>query len=100
MDRKRTILTSGSIPSLPHHVKLHHDQSRDRWVLLAPERLLDPDETALEILHLCDGKTTIQGIAEYLSKEYNAPIDQIVKDVSAMLQELLDKNFLQVSTNE
>ena len=81
---------------LPSHVRLHHDKVRDAWVLLAPERLLTPDETALEILRLCDGKTTVAGISLKLAEEYNAPVDEIQKDVLAMLQDLADKDFMEI----
>ena len=92
----RTMVKAESLPVLPSHVRLHHDTVRDTWVLLAPERLLTPDETALEILRLCDAKTTVTEISEKLSKEYNAPADEIQKDVQAMLQDLVDKDFMDI----
>ncbi|MXX99140.1 MAG: pyrroloquinoline quinone biosynthesis peptide chaperone PqqD [Gammaproteobacteria bacterium] len=92
----RNIISAESTPILPSHVRLHHDKVRDAWVLLAPERLLTPDETALEILRLCDGKTTVAGISLKLAEEYNAPVDEIQKDVLAMLQDLADKDFMEI----
>ena len=90
----RAIVSAESIPMLPTHIRLHHDKVRDTWVLLAPERLLTPDEIALVILRLCDGKTTVAAISEKLAKEYDAPADEIQKDVKAMLQDLVDKDFM------
>ena len=92
----RLIVSAESIPILPTHIRLHHDKVRDAWVLLAPERLLTPDEIALEILKLCDGKSTVAAISKKLAKEYNAPPDEIQKDVKIMLQDLVDKDFMTI----
>lgn len=87
-------ITETTVPALPRHVKLRHDEARDRWVMLAPERVLVPDETALEIVRLCDGAVSVAQIVETLAKKYNAAADMIGKDVTAMLQDLADKGFL------
>ncbi len=55
MTPARAIVEGGSLPRLPRHVKLRFDKARERWVVLAPERVLMPDETALEVLQRCDG---------------------------------------------
>ncbi len=84
------------MPVLPDHVRLHHDKGRKRWVLLAPERLLEPDEAALETLRMCDGCTTVLAISTCLGQSYNAPADEILKDIIVMLQDLADKDFLRL----
>ena len=89
-------LTATARPKLPSYVKLHHDKVRDRWVLLAPERLLEPDDTALEVVKLCDGNTSVNDMAEHLGREYDAPVEQIREDITEMLQTLLDKRFLEL----
>ena len=94
--RKRALASAASLPSLPPHVRLHHDKTRARWVLLAPERLLQPDEVALAILRLCDGRTTLRDIARALAESYNAPEDQILNDVTALIQDLADKDFIRI----
>lgn len=94
--RERAVVSPDSTPALPDHVRLHHDQARDRWVLLAPERLLEPSEPALDTLRMCDGKTTVQDISNRLGKAYNAPVEQILGDILMMLQDLADKDFLRV----
>jgi len=65
----RSLIEAGSKPAFPRHVKFHFNKQREQWVILAPERLLVPDETSVEILQLCDG-------------------------VIRMLQDLADKGFL------
>ncbi|MBN8986131.1 MAG: pyrroloquinoline quinone biosynthesis protein PqqD, partial [Rhizobiales bacterium] len=41
-----------SRPVLPRHAQLRFDKTRERWVILAPERVLAPDEIAVEVLQL------------------------------------------------
>jgi pyrroloquinoline quinone biosynthesis protein D len=43
-------LSAEARPGLAPGVRLTFDKARDQWVVLAPERVLVPDETALEIL--------------------------------------------------
>ena len=40
----RLIVIQETRPYLPAYLKLRHDAGRGRWVLLAPERILMPDE--------------------------------------------------------
>ena len=47
--RSRNISVSeASRPVLPRHAKLKFDETRKVWVILAPERVLAPDEIAVE----------------------------------------------------
>ena len=89
--RMRTIIGSDSRPLMPKFVKLRHDPGRGRWVLLAPERIFNPDDTAVAVLQKCDGKTTVGEIATALAAEYGAHVDVIAADITAMLQDLADK---------
>jgi pyrroloquinoline quinone biosynthesis protein D len=92
--RTRAIIDSTTRPAMPAHVKLRHDAGRGRWLILAPERVFDPDAIAVEVLKLCDGQRTVADIAGVLAKEYNAPIDEIQADIIAMLQDLADKGVV------
>ena len=47
--RQRTIITVASKPAMPPHIKMRHDAGRGRWLILAPERVFDPDEIAVAI---------------------------------------------------
>ena len=55
---------------------------------------LSPTGPALDTLKLCDGRTTVKAISNQLSKEYEAPVSQILSDIVMMLQDLADKDFL------
>ncbi len=90
------MVSADSMPALPDHVRLHHDEARARWVLLAPERLLEPDDAALDTLKLCDGRTTVRAISGKLGEAYNAPAEKILEDIIVMLQDLADKDFLRI----
>ena len=92
----RAIVTEDSRPALPRHIKMRHDAGRGRWILLGPERVFEPDETAVAVLRLCDGTRSVGDIATLLSKEYQAPVDVITRDVMAMLQDLADKGVVKL----
>ena len=93
--RSRNISVSEtSRPVLPRHAKLRFDETRQVWVILAPERVLAPDEIAVEVLRLCDGLRSVEGIIDQLAVKYTAERDAISADVIAMLQDLADKGFL------
>jgi pyrroloquinoline quinone biosynthesis protein D len=90
----RLVVGSETRPRLPAYLKLRHDAGRGRWILLAPERVLTPDDTAVAVLKLCDGKRTVEEIVESLAKEYSAPADVIRADVLDLLQGLADKGYI------
>ena len=92
--RRRLVLGPTSRPVLARHVKLTFDVTRNCWLLLAPERLLTPSETAVAVLELCDGQRTIEDMAAMLASEFDAPPDTILTDVLLVLQDLSDKAHL------
>ena len=93
--RSRNISVSEATrPVLPRHAKLKFDETRQLWVILAPERVLAPDEISVEILQLCDGVRSVADMIDQLAQKYAADRDAIGADVIAMLQDLADKGFL------
>src|SRR5215470_6683747 len=91
---RHIIVSEASRPVLPRHAKLKFDETRQVWVILAPERVLAPDEIAVEVLQLCDGVRSVAEMADRLAQKYAAPREAIAADVIAMLQDLADKGFL------
>jgi pyrroloquinoline quinone biosynthesis protein D len=87
-------VSEASRPVLPRHARLKFDETRKVWVILAPERILAPDEIAVEVLQLCDGVRSVADMVEHLAAKYAAPREAISTDVIAMLQDLADKGFL------
>jgi len=87
-------VSEASRPVLPRHARLKFDETRQVWVILAPERVLAPDEIAVEVLQLCDGARSVADMIDQLAAKYAAERSAISTDVIAMLQDLADKGFL------
>ncbi len=82
------------VPKFATGVRLKYDEVRSCWVLLAPERVMIPDETALEILRRCDGKASLGAIIDELAAGYDADRQVIAEDVCRMVDELAEKGVL------
>lgn len=87
-------LPSEACPGLAPGVRLTFDKARDRWVVLAPERVLVPDETALEILQRCDGTRHLDDIVDELASAYSADRSEIEHDVRDLLASLIEKRIV------
>lgn len=81
-------LAGEAVPALPRGVRLHRDEVRGAWVLLAPERALRLDDVGLAILREVDGRTTLAEIAARLAERYGAPAEQVERDAGAFLRSL------------
>ncbi len=92
----RAIATEASRPYLPRHVRLRFDPVREKFVVLAPEKLFWPDEVSVAILKQCDGSRDLAAIAGLLAKEYDAPRETILKDVQEFVQEWSDNLLLKL----
>jgi len=92
--RQRAVVSAASKAGLARGRRLYHDETRDRWVIQAPERVFSPDPIAVEVLKLCDGSRTVAEIAENLALRYDAPKERILQDVVSMLQDLADKGVV------
>lgn len=66
--------TLQSHPMLLRFARIDYDPVRQRRVLLYPEGAVLLNETAAEILALCDGSRTIGDIASTLGRRYNADV--------------------------
>lgn len=82
------------IPRFAPGVRLHEDKARARWVVMAPERMFIPDETALEVLRLVDGQRDEAAIVALLAQKFAAPVEEIRADVAEMLRDLVGKGAL------
>ena len=87
--------------ALPAWVRLHFDQVRDRWVLLAPERVLFPCATSVTILERLGARPAVGELVDRRSRdEFEAPRETISVDVRQMLQGLADQGFLAVEAGD
>jgi pyrroloquinoline quinone biosynthesis protein D len=92
----RRIATAESKPLLPRHVRLRFDPVREKYAVLAPEKLFWPDDVSVAILQLCDGSRSVGAIADTLAAEYNAPQGVILEDVLEFVQEWSDTLLLKI----
>ena len=91
----RLVIADDTQPKLPRHAKLRFDKPRDKWIILAPERVFELDQIAYEIVSLCDGERTVVDLVDTLSEKFDqAPREAIHTDATAMLQALADKGFI------
>ena len=88
------MLADHTIPRFATGVKFRYNEARDAWVLLAPERLFQPDEIAVEILKLIDGARTFGQITDTLAAQFQAPRSRVAADVGALLQDLRERGAL------
>lgn len=89
--RSRLQVTRESRPRLAPHVRLRFNELRGQWAVLAPEKVMWPDEISTDILSRCDGSSSVTDIVAALTTDYNAPTEQIEPDVTAFLQEWCDR---------
>jgi pyrroloquinoline quinone biosynthesis protein D len=71
-------------PRLVDGARLQFDDVREEHLLLVPEGAVRLNETAAQVLELCDGRRSPDDIAATLSERYDGA------DVSDDVRELLD----------
>ena len=81
-------------PRLAPGVRLHFDKTREAWVLLGPERVIEAEGPAHEILRRCDGSRTTGQIVDELAALYTADRSVIADDVNDMLADLVAKRLV------
>jgi pyrroloquinoline quinone biosynthesis protein D len=91
-----TAVEGSVVPRLARGVKLREDAARGRWVLLAPERMLVPDETALEVLRMLDGVRSVDALVGELAARYAAPREEIAGDVAELLRDLAERGMVEL----
>ncbi len=89
-------LAEDIIPAFRPGAKFRFDAVRKAWVVLAPERLFVPDEPAVAVLQLVDGKRSLGAIVDDLAARFNAPRPVIAEDVATMLTDLAAKGAIRL----
>ena len=87
-------ITAGSRPRLRRGVRLVFDATRGTRVLLYPEGVIVPNETAAEVLAGCDGVTTVGAITAELAAQYDGVQ---IEEVIALLDRLAQRRFVEVA---
>lgn len=88
-------ITGDARPRLARGARLIHNAAQGGWVLLAPERVFKPDAIAVEIVKRCTGEATLTAIVDDLAKNYAAPRERILADVTNLLRGLAEKKLME-----
>ena len=82
-------------PQLADKARLKWDAVRNKHLLLFPEGVLVLNNTAHDVLALCDGQRDLAEIIKTLRERYKA--DAIDGDVKEILGRLLEKNLIKIA---
>ncbi|WP_334119681.1 pyrroloquinoline quinone biosynthesis peptide chaperone PqqD [Limnobacter sp.] len=91
-------MNTETTPTLPQHPKLNrlfrlqYEDAQKTHVLLYPEGMVKLNQSASEILLLCDGTRTVVQIVATLEAKFNA--QNLQADVQSMLEEAVRRNWL------
>jgi pyrroloquinoline quinone biosynthesis protein D len=83
-----------SRPRLRRGVRLTYDKTRATHVVLFPEGVLVPNATAVAILELCDGRSTVEEIADALTERY---VGVRSHEITEVLTRLADRRVVEWS---
>ncbi|WP_049622797.1 pyrroloquinoline quinone biosynthesis peptide chaperone PqqD [Frateuria defendens] len=87
-------LAGSAVPRLLPGMRLRRDLVRDQWVLLAPERVIELDDIAYEVVSRIDGVRSVDALVDILAAEFDADRAQVAADVLDLLDDLVAKRVL------
>ena len=88
-------LGAQSRPRLWKFARVQFDEARQRNVLQYPEGAVLLNDTAAEILSLCDGTRTLSDIAAVLEERYGS---DVLDDVQSYLSQLADRELVRAAS--
>jgi len=86
---------NGDHPKLAKKARLKWDAREKKFMLLYPERGLLLNDSAAEIVKLCDGTRSVSQIIDAICAEKQADRDLVTKDVNDLLQKLRERRLLE-----
>ncbi|HEY5041495.1 MAG TPA: pyrroloquinoline quinone biosynthesis peptide chaperone PqqD [Verrucomicrobiae bacterium] len=92
-----TAIADTSKPRLADKARLKWDAVREKHLLLFPEGVLVLNQTAHDVLALCDGQRAVAEIVKTLVSQYAVEINAIDADVKEILQKLAQKTFVTIN---
>lgn len=75
-----------------NHFQLQWEEAQDCFVLLYPEGMVQLNQSAGEIMNLCDGKNSCLDIANILEEKFE--MEDLKKDVEAFLSEAFERKWV------
>lgn len=87
------------IPVIRKKLRLHFEN--EGVLIFVPEKneTYQLNETAGQILQLCDGKNTVDQIISKLSKQYKLKINKIKLDVNEIIKKLIENKIIDFKGN-
>jgi len=89
------MISATTRPRLASKARLRFDRKSTRYMLLYPEKGLELNETAADILKLCTGEHSLAEIIDQLSRKYGRDAPDLERDVVAFLQTMADRGLVQ-----
>ena len=68
------------------------EEKQNCYVLLYPEGMVQLNQSAGEILNLCDGEKDVEEINKLLSKKFE--MQDLTADINAFLEEAQNRNWI------
>ena len=92
------MISAATRPRLDGKARLRFDRKADRYMLLYPEKGLVLNDTAVDIVRLCDGEHTVGAIVESLAEKYSTqPREVIEREVMGFLGAMADRGLVRAS---
>jgi pyrroloquinoline quinone biosynthesis protein D len=83
-------------PRLAGKARLRYDRQSQRYLLLYPERGLELNGTAVDVVQLCTGEHTVAGIVTQLTEKYtDKPREVVEREVLSFLGALADRGLVE-----
>ncbi len=83
------------VPRIDRHYRLQWEEAQNAFVLLYPEGMVKLNESAGEILSLCDGTNTIDRIIGKLADKFpQADVCDIKQDVADFFADAFQQRWL------
>ena len=93
---RETTMSDSAQPRIAKGVRLQLDSATGKTVLLFPEGIVELNETALEILSRCDGRTLSEIVSD-LAEEYDADVAALAADVRETLADLNERKLIELT---
>lgn len=91
-------LSNGSRPKLASKARLRWDRRGGKYFLLYPERGLQLNATAVEIVRLCTGEHTVASMVAQLAQKYPAQDrEALEREVIAFLTQIESRGLLDIA---
>jgi coenzyme PQQ biosynthesis protein PqqD len=89
------VIAADARPRLAPKARIRFDRRTDRYMLLYPERGLELNPTAADIVRLCTGEHTVTEMVELLAEKYPAqPRAAIEHEMEEFLDALAERGLV------